>query len=153
MSRSRHFTFTNFDLTISPDQQFPDYTYLVYQIERCPTSGKLHQQGAVSFKYQKSLSALVKLWKGPHYEIATNMLASRNYCKKSDSRVEGPYEFTEKSSKEPECNVYKSYVSDIKLARQQATEQFGLNIEHLEQLSPILDHKYFHAVYDNLICE
>lgn len=149
--RSRHFTFTNFSTDEKPEEKFPEYTYLIYQIEKCPKTGKLHQQGAVSFTYQKSMSALVKTWKGPHYEIAGNMLASRNYCKKVESRVEGPFVFEKKTSKDQLCKEYETYVQDIASARIDY-ETKGFKIDLINQILPIIEHKYFHVKYPDPQC-
>lgn len=92
MSKSRHFTFTSFDI-VRPEDFFSGFSYLLYQQELCPNTSRLHWQGAISFTNPRSLSGLIKAFKGPHYEIARSKGASRNYCRKSDTHVSGPFEF------------------------------------------------------------
>lgn len=69
--------------------------YLVYQLERCPESKQLHQQGFVTFTQPKSFRA-AKLALGflqMHLEVARHVKRSIEYCKKEATRVAGPWIF------------------------------------------------------------
>lgn len=72
------------------------HRYLVYQLEKCPETGRYHWQGFCLLKkpmkipgFQKSIHPTEKF----HVERkdGTNEQA-RDYCMKEESRVEGPYE-------------------------------------------------------------
>lgn len=90
-------------------------TYLVFQKEKCPDTGKLHWQGFVELKRSFTLQALNKLLRGP--EEVPVFLKNRNgtaaqaaeYCKKQDTRVDGPnsgpYEFGELSKQGKRTDV------------------------------------------------
>lgn len=74
--------------------------FYVYDIERCPKTGKLHGQGVLRLKKKKSwiwiqntlcLPNYMALWK----ELAKNMEASIEYCTKNETKVAGPYKFGE----------------------------------------------------------
>ena len=98
MSKNRHFTFTSFE-EILPEQRFSGYTYLIYQKEKCPSTGKLHYQGAISFPNPRSISGVRKEYTPIHIEIANHVAKARNYCRKSETRVDGPYEFGNSNTK------------------------------------------------------
>lgn len=68
-------------------------SYWVYQIERCPTTGRLHVQGYAEFSRQVSLNDITGWLPGAHVEPRRGSQAqAREYCMKEDSRVEGPWE-------------------------------------------------------------
>lgn len=73
--------------------------YLSYQVERCPTSDRLHLQIYLESKKQIGLRAVQNLLAAPeaHCEIAYNPNAADAYCHKEESRVAGPYEHGERS--------------------------------------------------------
>lgn len=56
------------------------------QLERCPTTGRLHIQGHIKTP-QVRWRAVQKEFKGCHFELARNRQALQNYDKKPDSRV------------------------------------------------------------------
>lgn len=69
--------------------------YAVWQLERCPSSGRLHLQGYVEYTSPLRLSAVkghlgstvhVEMRKGTRTQAA-------EYCRKPDSRVSGPWEY------------------------------------------------------------
>ena len=72
-------------------------TYVSYQIERAPDTGKLHVQGMISFKNPKGMS-LVKHTIGnePHVEICKDPVKAAEYTQKAETRVAGPWEHGEK---------------------------------------------------------
>lgn len=74
-----------------------DIDYLICQAELV---GHLHLQGYVQFKNNKRLTALKKINQRAHWELRKGTHAeARDYCKKADSRVNGPWELgTERDS-------------------------------------------------------
>lgn len=68
-------------------------SYFIYQIEQCPTSGRLHYQGYVQFKKEKRLTALKKINKRANWgETNGSAESNKKYCSKNDSRIKGPWE-------------------------------------------------------------
>lgn len=68
-----------------------DIDYMVCQIERV---AHVHIQGYIQFKTNKRLTALKKLSQVAHWELRRGThTEARDYCKKADSRVNGPWEF------------------------------------------------------------
>lgn len=66
--------------------------YLIYQLERAPTTGQLHYQGYVCLARAGRISD-VKLWLGSnsvHLEQCRDVGASIEYCRKADSSLYGP---------------------------------------------------------------
>lgn len=80
-------------------KDYEHFRYLVYQIEKAPTTGTEHVQAYIEFdaphRFQRVLSLLPK---GAHVESARGT-AKQNvlYCTKSDTRIAGPFEFGEAS--------------------------------------------------------
>lgn len=60
-----------------------------WQTEKCPDTERLHYQGYLRTSRQVRLSQLRGIFPGVHFEIARNWLASKNYCKKSETAVPG----------------------------------------------------------------
>lgn len=80
---SRRFCFTIFDVDCVP-YLGGDVRYLVYSIERCPKSDKLHLQGYCELSKALRGSYLQKLWKSKfHYEKCKGSVEDNfNYCSK-----------------------------------------------------------------------
>lgn len=93
--RYRNCCFTSF-LSEPPCFSDGEMCYLVYQQERCPETGALHYQGYVELIAQKSLRQLKDLLGSStiHIERRRGTQAEAiAYCKKDESRVDGPWEF------------------------------------------------------------
>lgn len=72
--------------------------YLVCQQEKCPSTGKLHLQGYLELTKPMRMSAVKKLLDCPsvHLEVRKGTQEQAiAYCKKTESRVAGPWEFGE----------------------------------------------------------
>nr|QXP07656.1 MAG: replication associated protein [Arizlama virus] len=68
--------------------------YLVYQLEKAPTTGQLHFQGFVCLKKKSFMSALKKINTTAHWEATRGTpKQAADYCKKDDTRQAGPWEF------------------------------------------------------------
>lgn len=67
--------------------------FMVYQLERGEETGRAHIQAFVSFNKKKKLSSVKKfIGDNPHCEIARKPAEAIEYCKKDETRVEGPWE-------------------------------------------------------------
>lgn len=68
--------------------------YCIYQLEKCESSGRLHLQGCIKFKVPIRMPQ-AKSFLGvqdAHLEVCRDWEASKRYCTKEDTRVEGPWE-------------------------------------------------------------
>ena len=75
-------------------------TYMVYQVERAPDTGKIHIQGYVQFKQQCRMGTVKNKFHRDdmHLEIPHGTPQENHaYCTKEDSRVRGPWEHGELS--------------------------------------------------------
>lgn len=76
--------------------------YMVWQEERCPSTQRLHLQGYVEFTNPAKFSVIQTLFKFPgHYEKRRGSRdQARDYCRKEDTRVRGPFEMGEWTSRQ-----------------------------------------------------
>jgi hypothetical protein len=114
-SRRQDWLFTSFDLGWQPPEDVLQHVqYLIYQRERCPTTGREHFQGFVIFKKRRVLSMAKTLLNLPtaHFEPRMGSREeARNYCRKHETRVEGPWEFgrfPDSLGSEPGCGSHFS---------------------------------------------
>lgn len=104
---SRHWCITSFNelITLNPENYIKTMEerkdashirYLIFQIERCPDTNRLHMQGYVELT-QPCRMAWIKnsmFDMTIHCEIRKGTrLDAINYCKKEETKVSGPYEF------------------------------------------------------------
>lgn len=70
-------------------------SYLVFQLEQCPETGNFHYQGFIQFHARKRFSTVRKLLgRATHIEkMRGTAEEASNYCKKPESRMDGPYEY------------------------------------------------------------
>lgn len=73
------------------------FTYLVYQLERAPTTGQTHVQGVAYFKDAKTFTQAKLAIKNlygvePHLEACRDVEKAIDYCKKDDTRCGPTYE-------------------------------------------------------------
>lgn len=73
----------------------PDFRFLIYQVERAPTTGTEHIQAYLElhacYRFSRVLSLLPA---GAHVESARGSCEQNIlYCSKEDTRVSGPYEY------------------------------------------------------------
>lgn len=77
--------------------EWPDtVTYAVWQIEKAPGTGRLHVQGYVEFSKALGMQAIKDAIgdNTAHIEEAKGTSTeNKKYCSKSDSRIDGPFEF------------------------------------------------------------
>lgn len=68
--------------------------YVVYQLERCPTTGRLHLQGYLQLKEHQHLSFVRKLLRADFRIRRGTHKEARDYCTK-EGRILGPWELGE----------------------------------------------------------
>lgn len=71
-----------------------EMSYMVYQLEQCPSTEREHYQGYVSFRTQKSMAAVKRIFDCQimHCEICKDEQAAIMYAKKRETRLDGPWE-------------------------------------------------------------
>lgn len=133
----RHWCFTSFEIQ-APVYSSEIMTKLMYQKERCPTSGTIHWQGFVTMKMKCTLKKMKELFGDRvHFEgCRGNYESNVRYCSKSESCIEPPvYNGDCKPPDEPPGrNLHPYFVGAnfdghpnqiIWLTREQAFERFG----------------------------
>lgn len=97
MSRYRNWCFTKFEnMNIDVDSlDWEVASYIVYQKEKCPDTGKFHIQGYVEFQKALGMKSVKSWFSDPKIHLERRKGSQQqaiDYCKKDDSRVEGPWE-------------------------------------------------------------
>lgn len=73
--------------------------YAIYQVERCPTTKRLHLQMFLQYKNQVRLSTLTDMFPGCHAELCrASEKDNERYCSKNESRIAGPWTYGTKTS-------------------------------------------------------
>jgi len=96
IKQSRRWTWTMWD---EPHDDSALFSYIAFQMERCPTTDRLHYQGYVETVSKRNRAAVMNaLWgplKGKHFWCSAskgNAAQNKEYCSKLDSRVGDFYE-------------------------------------------------------------
>ena len=93
---ARRWMFTSFEFEVPPFVELPNWAnYLICQVEKAPTTGRLHLQGFICLKKSSRAAFLKKhLGNTVHLEHARSSSSScRDYCRKDATRTDGPWEF------------------------------------------------------------
>lgn len=89
--------------------------FVLYQIEKAPTTGQIHVQGMISFKGNTKMSTVKALIENnPHCEPAKDVNKCYDYCKKAESRVYGPWEHGERPVGQGKRTDLKKVYTDLK---------------------------------------
>lgn len=73
-------------MTLVDKTNVPDFVKEIYGgEEECPTTGRLHFQGALVLRTQQRMSALKKWLPQTHFEVARNRDALKKYAMKEDT--------------------------------------------------------------------
>lgn len=88
----------------------------MWQLERCPETGRLHYQGFFVYKNARTFNSVREKW-APHHIEKMMGRVSQNiiYCGKEDSRVLGPWRhgnLPENQGKRKELDAFKEAVKD-----------------------------------------
>lgn len=114
----------------------PLVSYCIFQLEKAPTTGSLHYQGFAKFTEPYSITRIRELLPFLSTAYIAKRLGTedeaRDYCKKPDTRVAGPWEFGtftgqgHRSDLDTVVNIFKSGGD----RRQVATELPGMFIRY-----------------------
>lgn len=91
--------------------------FLVYQLEKAPTTGKLHVQGYVQLKKKARMSTVKGILHHDDAHLETSKGTPRqnlSYCTKADTRLLGPWEFGEKPTGQGARNDLLEVAKEIK---------------------------------------
>lgn len=98
MAQAVRWSFTSFAAHHGGELVKPSFTddtrFLVYQIEKCPETDRLHVQGYVEMHKSKRLTQLNKWYPANHAKSLGNAQQNIDYCTK-EGRHEGPWQFGE----------------------------------------------------------
>jgi len=135
----RHWCFTSYENAWPnwiPDRMH----YLVYQVEACPESGRLHVQGYVEFARSVRLGSAKKLLRlaTAHFEPRQGSRdQARLYCMKEESRHAGPWEHGEWLEGTEKRSELQSAIEAVKSGRQwpEIVEDFtGIAVRYYKNL-------------------
>lgn len=92
--------------------------FMVFQVEKCPETGRYHIQGYIKFFKNQTLKMIKKILgdEKAHLEIARNEAALKNYSMKEESRVEGPWIYGKDTVKGERTDIanYKKMIEEGK---------------------------------------
>lgn len=131
-------TFTDFKYEYEPKllgSKFDDKIgYAIWQVEKCPTTDKLHIQGYIQFKRSVRLAAVKKyIGVACHVEPARGSCEDNiNYCSKEDTRIEGPYTYGKPSrqGKRSDLEKCKEILDDTKSMKEVFKKQFASAVKY-----------------------
>jgi len=73
-------------------ESLPHLRHAVWQVERAPTTGRLHIQAYAEFRSPVRPHAIQRLLPGAHVEESKGSYAqNKAYCTKEETRAEGPF--------------------------------------------------------------
>ena len=102
--------------------------WYVFQLEKAPTTGTLHFQGAMGFVNPKRMKEVKNVLRCPHAHVEVMKAKKPDYCMKEDTRQEGPWMYGTPTSAGTRTDIVE-FVDAIK---KKATNKQLLE-EHPEQ--------------------
>lgn len=95
-SRAKHWCFTINNPELEADkkvlEEVTDMLYCVFQLERGDEE-TLHLQGVIGFTKQKWFNTVKTIHARAHWEVARHVPKAIAYCRKEETRVDGPWEY------------------------------------------------------------
>lgn len=120
--------------------------YMVYQLEKCPKTARLHLQGYLHLDKKVRLAAFKKMphpWDTAHFEQCKGTPAqNKAYCTKEESRVDGPWELGvmpagqgKRTDLHDACDLIKSGATMKRVAEEMPTQfvKFGKGLDALRK--------------------
>ncbi len=109
--------------------------YAIWQLEKCPETGREHFQGYVVFRRTQRLAACRKFFDGKgHWEAARGSDAQCiAYCSKKETKLDGPWEFGSQATnqgKRNEMEEVKVLIDGGSSEREIASEHFGCFVRY-----------------------
>lgn len=131
MARSKDWVFTDFDVSDERRDMLLglDVVYIVFQKEMCPETGMEHLQGFVQMKNRVRMGGAKDVMGNKvHLEKRRGSVKDAiQYCKKEDTRVEGPWEagVPTGQGKRKDLENIKTMLDEGKSVDEVADEHFG----------------------------
>lgn len=96
--RFRNVLFTSFQNELESKFIFNEdkMQYVVFQQEKCPSTGRLHYQGYIEFRTQIGITNVKKLLNDETVHLEKRMGTQKQaiaYCTKDETKVNGPWEY------------------------------------------------------------
>lgn len=108
--------------------------FVEWQVEKAPSTGKLHQQGWLQLFDKITETGIRKIWPGIHFEATKGSIeAQQNYCQKGESREAGPWQ-QGKMAKKAERTDLKDIVEKLN-HRKTITEIINDDPDNLRYIS------------------
>lgn len=63
-----------------------------FQMEKCPTTGKIHYQGWMSLKHKEYFGTVQSFLPKSHIEPMRDIWKSKKYCTKEETKIGGPWD-------------------------------------------------------------
>lgn len=108
-------------LAVIPEDHFPlthGLKYVIYQLERCPTTHRLHWQGYIKFSNPVSLQYIKQhfpILQTAHMEKRRGSDAeARDYCAKENTRELGPFEVGSWEGKQGQRSDLATYAEAVR---------------------------------------
>lgn len=143
MSKTRNFCFTTFNTELKLERVYNDnesrIKFIVWQLESCPESKREHFQGYCELANPLSYAGIKRLFDDDtmHIEARKGTASqAREYCRKEESRIDGPWEFGQISN--------QGKRTDIQAVAEAIKE--GKTIEVIAEEHPTVVMKYTRGV-------
>lgn len=124
--RTPNFSFTNFNLEFDYDEFYANngVRYIAYGLETCPTTGRKHHQGFVSFSSARTISATAKRMGCSVFNMKGTIEQNEDYCSKESDLVK--IGTLPKQGKRTDLEGIQKLIEDGVSERQLATDNFNL---------------------------
>lgn len=112
VSKSRNFCWTHFQLDDDPKEMFGNYTWIEWQKETCPTSGRIHLQGYTCYENNRSFNNIRRMSKvNKLFCMKGSVKSNHNYCAdvNKPSYLDGPWN----DGKEPDWTTFVGQRNDL----------------------------------------
>lgn len=136
--QSRFWTFTSYSKD-EPDWDADSMSYLIFQTEKCPSTGRLHYQGYVEFKKKIGFRAAKLHFDDKcHLEIRKGTQEEAiEYCMKDESYIEGRQQFGTPSGGQGTRTDLENVVDFVKR---------GASIDDIYESFPLMAIKYGNGI-------
>lgn len=142
MAQLHNFLFTSYDE--SSPQNHENISYMVFQREKCPKTGKLHWQGYIELHKKRRFTSLKKLYPTWHMEAKKgSQKQAIAYCTKTETRVSEPVIIGEpkKQGKRNDIALAKQFVQEGKSVRDFIDECNKPNYQNIRTMEKLLVYK------------
>lgn len=124
--RTPNFSFTQFNLDFDYEEFFANngVRYIAYGLETCPTTGRQHHQGFVSFTSARTVKATAKRMGCSVFNMKGTIEQNEDYCSKEGDLVS--YGTLPKQGKRTDLLAIQKSIEEGATERQLATDNFKL---------------------------